>query len=48
MGPWLIGAAADLVGIELAFALNIVFCVVMLVALLALRRMGRAEHQAAG
>lgn len=46
MGPWLIGAAADLVGIELAFALNIVFCVVMLVALLALRRMGGANRTA--
>ena len=44
LGPWLIGAAADLVGIELAFALNIVFCVVMLGALIALRRMARAEN----
>lgn len=38
LGPWLIGAAADGVGIERAFALNIVFCAVMLVALLMLRR----------
>ncbi len=44
LGPWLIGAAADVVGIELAFALNIVFCVVTLVALLALRRMAPAEN----
>ena len=41
LGPWLIGAAADVVGLELAFALNIVFCVIMLVALLALQRMPR-------
>ncbi|MFO7634304.1 MAG: MFS transporter [Caldilinea sp.] len=43
LGPWMIGAAADVVGIELAFALNILFCVMTLVALLALRRMARAE-----
>ncbi len=41
LGPWLIGLAADVVGLELAFALNIVFCVIMLVALLALQRMPR-------
>ncbi len=44
VGPWLIGVAADWVGIELAFALTIVFCAVTLVALLALRRMGAAER----
>ena len=43
LGPWLIGTAADIVGIELAFALTISFCVVMLGALLMLRRMARAE-----
>jgi fucose permease len=42
LGPWLIGIAADLIGLELAFALSIVFCVVTLTALLALRRMARA------
>ena len=46
LGPWLIGATADVVGIELAFALNIVFCLVMLVALLALRRMAPARQGA--
>jgi fucose permease len=39
LGPWAIGVAADIVGVELAFALNIVFSLVTLVALLALLRM---------
>ena len=47
LGPWLIGTAADLVGIELAFALTIVFCVVMLGALLMLRRMAQQNIRAA-
>ena len=47
VGPWLIGTAADLVGIELAFALTIVFCVVMLGALLMLRRMAQLDKRAA-
>jgi len=38
LGPWLIGVAADLVGLERAFALIIGFCLVMLVSLLMLRR----------
>jgi len=42
LGPWLIGVAADMVGLELAFALSIGFCIVTLAALLALRRMARA------
>ncbi len=41
LGPWLIGTAADRVGIEAAFALTIGFCVVTLGALLMLRRIGR-------
>lgn len=47
LGPWAIGAAGDWVGIELAFALNIVFGVIMLISLLALRRLAgveRSEH----
>ena len=43
LGPWAIGAAGDLVGIEMAFALNIAFCVMMLISLLALRRLARVE-----
>ena len=43
LGPWAIGTAADLIGIELAFALNLVFCVIMLVALLVLRRAARRD-----
>ncbi len=43
LGPWLIGTAADLVGIELAFALTIVFCVIMLLSLVALRRIPRNQ-----
>ncbi|HHW89131.1 MAG TPA: MFS transporter [Chloroflexi bacterium] len=38
LGPWLIGVMADIVGLERAFALTIVFCLVMLVSLLMLRR----------
>ena len=45
LGPWLIGVAADLVGLELAFGLTIVFGLVMLAALLVLRR---AEPQPSG
>lgn len=41
IGPWAIGMAADVVGIELAFALNIVFGVVTLAALLVLQQMAR-------
>lgn len=41
LGPWLIGTAADRVGIEAAFALTIGFCVVTLGALLMLRRIVR-------
>lgn len=48
VGPWLIGAAADRVGIELAFALNIVFCGLMLVALVALRRMAPMTEEGRG
>ena len=44
LGPWLIGAAGDLVGIELGFALNLVYCVLMLVALLVLRRGDKPAH----
>ena len=44
LGPWLIGAAGDLVGIELGFALNLVYCVLMLVALLVLRRGDTPAH----
>jgi MFS transporter, FHS family, glucose/mannose:H+ symporter len=47
LGPWLIGAAADLVGIELAFAMNIGFCVLTLVALLALRIIARKNAPSA-
>lgn len=39
LGPWLVGAGADLAGIQLGFALNIVFCILTLVALIALRRL---------
>ena len=46
LGPWAIGAAADWVGIELAFALNLLFCVVMLMALLMLHRGGRVDVDA--
>ncbi|MFZ1769318.1 MAG: hypothetical protein WAU00_08985, partial [Caldilinea sp.] len=45
LGPWLIGVAADAVGLELAFALTLLFCVLMLGALLMLRQMARAESQ---
>ena len=41
LGPWLIGVSADVIGLELAFALSIGFCVVTLIALVALRRMAR-------
>ncbi|MFM7583148.1 MAG: MFS transporter, partial [Caldilinea sp.] len=39
LGPWAIGAAADLVGIQLAFALNIFFCLVTLATLLVIHRL---------
>jgi fucose permease len=38
LGPWLIGLAGDVAGIELGFALNLVYCGLMLVALVVLRR----------
>lgn len=47
LGPWLIGTAADIVGIELAFALTISFCVMMLGALLMLRRMANTTQESA-
>jgi fucose permease len=39
LGPWAIGVTADAVGLQWGFALTIVFCLVMLVALLVLQRM---------
>lgn len=39
-GPWLMGVASDMVGIQQGFALSILYCVVMAVAALILRRMG--------
>lgn len=42
LGPWAIGAAADWVGIQLAFALNIFFCVVTLATLLVIQRLAPA------
>jgi fucose permease len=45
LGPWLIGIAADAVGLELAFALTLLFCVLMLGALLMLRQMTHTESQ---
>ena len=44
LGPWFIGAAGDLVGIELGFALNLVYCVLMLVTLLVLWRGDKPAH----
>jgi MFS transporter, FHS family, glucose/mannose:H+ symporter len=38
IGPWAVGAAGDWVGIEQAFAVSLVFCAIMLFALLMLRR----------
>jgi FHS family glucose/mannose:H+ symporter-like MFS transporter len=37
LGPWLMGVANDLVGVALGFALTIVYCLVTLLAMLALR-----------
>ncbi|MCB0157521.1 MAG: MFS transporter [Caldilineaceae bacterium] len=42
LGPWLIGVANDLVGVQNGFALSILYCVIMAVALLALRRDGES------
>ena len=38
IGPWAVGAAGDWVGIEQAFAVSLVFCAIMLFALVMLRR----------
>ena len=39
LGPWAIGVASDWVGVQMGFALTIVYCVLMLGAVLALPRM---------
>ena len=43
LGPWVMGIANDAVGIELGFALTIVYCVIMLGALFALRSMTQSR-----
>lgn len=45
LGPWVIGVTADVVGLQLAFATTIVFCIVTLIALLALQRMTKASQR---
>ena len=43
LGPWAMGVANDLVGVMLGFALSIVYCLIMIVALLALRSLAKAQ-----
>jgi FHS family glucose/mannose:H+ symporter-like MFS transporter len=44
LGPWLMGVGNDLVGVQNGFALCILYCVVMIVALIALLRNGANGH----
>ena len=39
------GVANDVVGVMMGFALSIVYCLVMIVALLALRSMAKAQEE---
>ncbi len=45
LGPWAMGVANDVVGVMMGFALSIVYCLVMIVALLALRSMAKAQEE---
>jgi fucose permease len=44
IGPWVIGAVGDWAGIELAFAVSLVFCAIMLFALVMLQRAASATR----
>ena len=43
LGPWAMGVANDLVGVLMGFALSIVYCVIMIIALLSLRSTAKQE-----
>jgi FHS family glucose/mannose:H+ symporter-like MFS transporter len=43
LGPWAMGVANDVMGVLMGFALSVVYCLVMIVALLALRRTVEAQ-----